>query len=81
MAPALFEGSVNLNSVIILSRCRWICWNQLKMLQIITVFASRLEITELLWKLNILVLVFSGIFSSGIKTHVDPVVKKCQVNP
>ena len=51
------------------------------MLQIITVFASRLEITELLWKLNILVLVFSGIFSSGIKTHVDPVVKKCQVNP
>lgn len=51
------------------------------MLQIITVFASRLEITELLWKLNILALVFSGIFSSGIKTHVDPVVKKCQVNP
>lgn len=69
MAPALFEGSVNLNSVIILSRCRWICWNQLKMLQIITVFASRLEITELLWKLNILALVFSGIFSSAIKTH------------
>ena len=69
MAPALFEGSGNLNSVIILSRCRWICWNQLKMLQIIAVFASRLEITELLWKLNILALVFSGIFSSGIKIH------------
>lgn len=41
----------------------------IKNVQIITVFASRLEITELLWKLNILALVFSGIFSSGIKIH------------
>ena len=47
------------------------------MLQNSTVYASRREITELFWKLNILALVsFLEFFPLELKL-IDPVVKKC----